>query len=244
MICPNCGKAIDHRTEFCKHCGKPTNADERYNYHPSAVPIRGAGSEPGVSSDNSYTRMRDELDSLAAVVQKLPTQKQMKAAVLRYSLILALLTLFCAAICAFGIAKNHAEIDKLKEQTSRMAAQALETDLPEDTATPVITPAPTPVLTPAPTPVLTSAQVRIHFELNLPKNADLAKFSKLPEDITTVPGKGVTLSTMPDTETFQFIGWDTQADGKGTRYSAGKPFNFEMDDDLILYAQWEPIEKK
>ncbi len=236
MICPNCGKAIDHMTEFCKHCGKPTNAAERYNYHPSAVPIRGAGSEPGVSSDNSYTRMRDELENLTAIVQKLPTQKQMKAVFFRYALVLALLTLLCTAICAFGIAKNRAEIDKLKEQSSLMAAQASETDLPEVTASPVITPEPTPVITPV--------QMKIHFELNLPKDADLAKFSQSPADITTARGTKITLSGMPDTDTYQFTGWNTQADGKGKRYSADTPLNFEMNGDLILYAQWESIGKK
>lgn len=235
MICPNCGKAIEHMSEFCKYCGKPTNAAERYNYRPSAVPIRGAGSEPGVSRDNTDTRMREALESLAANVQRLPTQRQLKALVFRYSLVLALFTLLCTAICAIGIAKNRAAIAELKEQSSLMAAQAPETDLPEDAATPVITPEPTPVATPV--------QVTIHFDLNLPNDADLAKFPKLPEDITTEQGKEVTLPTLPDTDTYRFIGWNTREGGNGKRYSADTSLDFEVTDNFILYAQWGLIEK-
>lgn len=235
MICPNCGKAIEHMSEFCKYCGKPTNAAERYNYRPSAAPIRGAGTEPGGSRDNTDTRTRDALESLAAYVQKLPTQKQMKAVFFRYSLILALFTLLCTAICAIGIAKNRAAIAELKEQSSLMAAQVLKSDVPEDTATPEITPEPTPTVTPV--------QVTIRFDLNLPNGADLAKFPQLPENIATTQGEEVTLPTLPDTDTYRFIGWNTRESGNGKRYSADTSLDFVIKDDLVLYAQWELIDK-
>ncbi|WP_017687535.1 S-layer homology domain-containing protein [Paenibacillus sp. PAMC 26794] len=41
-------------------------------------------------------------------------------------------------------------------------------------------------------------------------------------------------------EDYQFIGWNTSADGSGTSYSAADTFSMN-DSDATLYAQWQPL---
>ncbi|MBY0117721.1 S-layer homology domain-containing protein [Paenibacillus sp. FSL L8-0435] len=41
-------------------------------------------------------------------------------------------------------------------------------------------------------------------------------------------------------EDYQFIGWNTSADGSGTSYSAADTFSMN-DSDVTLYAQWQPL---
>ncbi|MBP3414197.1 MAG: InlB B-repeat-containing protein, partial [Clostridia bacterium] len=50
----------------------------------------------------------------------------------------------------------------------------------------------------------------------------------------------LTLSTeIPFREGFDFIGWNTKADGSGTAYASGA--KYAVNEDVTLYAQWEAI---
>ena len=40
---------------------------------------------------------------------------------------------------------------------------------------------------------------------------------------------------------YEFIGWNTKADGSGKDYSPGDTFKWTAQSDLTLYAQWKPI---
>lgn len=235
MICPNCGEAIDHMAEYCKYCGKATNAAARYNYRPPVVPIRKTETrmeDPVVKVDTS---LRDAFDRLAAQVQKLPTQKQMKAMMFRYAVILAAFTLLCTAICSIGIAKNRAEIAKLEKMSSLMAVTQDEATDQESAA---LTPATAAESTPT-----TAASSVIHFDLNIPKDADVSKFTTTPKDINPLEGEDNPLPLLKDTETFRFLGWNTQQDGEGKTFTSSFTLNPNQSGDITLYAQWEKIEK-
>ena len=55
---------------------------------------------------------------------------------------------------------------------------------------------------------------------------------------TGVAGKIVTVAQNEFTRNnYAFIGWNTQADGKGTAYKPGDSFTL-TDKDTVLYAQW------
>ena len=235
MICPNCGEAIDHMAEYCKYCGKATNAAARYNYRPPVVPIRKTETrmeDPVVKVDTS---LRDALDRLTVQVQKLPTQKQMKAIMFRYAVILAAFTLLCTAICSIGIAKNRAEIAKLEEMSSMIAASQNEATDQESAAL-------TPVTTAESTPTTTASSV-IHFDLNIPKDADISKFTTTPKDINPSNEANIPLPLLKDTEMFRFLGWNTQQDGKGKTFTTSFTLNPDQSGNITLYAQWEKIEK-
>lgn len=235
MICPNCGEAIEHMAEYCKYCGKATNAAARYNYRPSVVPIRKAETRPEVSPERVDTSLRDALDRLTAQVQKLPTQKQMKAAMLRYAVILAAFTLLCTSICSIGIVKNRAEIAKLKQMTSQTEIQDSTADLKGEAST--------QDTTPKPASAATAVEVEIRFDLNLPKDAGVAKFPPTPDTMKAVLGEKTDLPKLAGTEAFRFIGWNTQQDGKGKPFSTSVTLNSDQSSDITLYAQWEKIEK-
>lgn len=236
MICPNCGESIEHMAEYCKYCGKPTNAAARYNYRPPVVPIRGVETKPEGTTVMVDTSLRDAFDRLADYVRNLPTKKQMKATMFRYAVILAAFTLLCTAFCAIGIAKNRAEIAKLEKLSSLMATT--QTDATDQKSA-----VSTPTTSAESTPAITTASAVIHFDLNLPKAADTAKFPPTPKDITPSKGEDVHLPLFQDTETFRFLGWNTRQDGKGGQYSANAVFDMELSGDLTLFAQWELIEK-
>ena len=58
------------------------------------------------------------------------------------------------------------------------------------------------------------------------------------DSATGVAGKIVTVAQNEFTRNnYTFIGWNTQADGKGTAYKAGDSFTL-TDKDTMLYAQW------
>ena len=56
---------------------------------------------------------------------------------------------------------------------------------------------------------------------------------------------GSSVSVLDDTglsrEEYTFSGWNTSADGSGTAYQAGDRFTMP-EADVILYAQWTPVE--
>lgn len=49
----------------------------------------------------------------------------------------------------------------------------------------------------------------------------------------------VILDSMFDRDGFDFIGWNTQADGNGTWYTVDSAYGANGEDDLVLYAQWK-----
>jgi uncharacterized repeat protein (TIGR02543 family) len=52
-------------------------------------------------------------------------------------------------------------------------------------------------------------------------------------------GQSVTLSSNVFAKSgYVFTGWNTVADGSGTSYTNGQVFNYLIDGDLVLYAQW------
>ena len=244
MICPNCGEAIDHMAEYCKYCGKATNAAARYNYRPPVVPIRKTEPRTENPPGGIDTSLRDALDRLTAHVQKLPTQKQMKAMMFRYAVILAIFTLLCTALCSIGIAKNRAEIAKLETMSSLMTANQDEANDKESAAlTPATTAESIPAKAAESTPATTAVNAIIHFDLNIPKDADVSKFTTTPSDINSSNEKDIPLPLLKDTETFRFLGWNTQQDGEGKTFTTSFTLNPDQSGDITLYAQWEKIEK-
>ncbi|MCR5401033.1 MAG: InlB B-repeat-containing protein [Treponema sp.] len=74
----------------------------------------------------------------------------------------------------------------------------------------------------------------------------------LPEDIsepinTRFGAKEELLALLEDRPSYNFAGWNTKADGRGSTYTpdAWDYLNITMEDqDLVLYAQWTPITAK
>lgn len=70
-------------------------------------------------------------------------------------------------------------------------------------------------------------------------NAGTDEVTDMPNPLSAMylKGKEVTVSdAQPTRENYTFTGWNTAADGSGTRYSAKDPIT--LTDDTILYAQW------
>ena len=64
--------------------------------------------------------------------------------------------------------------------------------------------------------------------------------SYMADDTVTVASNGYSLTG------YKFTGWNTAADGTGTSYAAGVTFTMTADlagddNEVVLYAQWEPI---
>lgn len=67
-----------------------------------------------------------------------------------------------------------------------------------------------------------------------------------PDEASFMKGASVTLANQGDLKKgkAEFLGWNTQADGKGTSYVAGQEVVFDA--DTTLYAQWKeaPVDNK
>lgn len=74
-------------------------------------------------------------------------------------------------------------------------------------------------------------QVKVVFEANGGAFAD----TTTTKDLLAIKGKTVTLVTPPTKQGYTFTGWNTQADGKGTKFDATSVINA----DMIVYAQWK-----
>ena len=73
-------------------------------------------------------------------------------------------------------------------------------------------------------------------------DANGADSGTAPEDQTKVEGTDLTLATNSGNLTrdgYTFAGWNTAADGSGTRYSGGSTYT--DDADLTLYAEWTEL---
>lgn len=59
-----------------------------------------------------------------------------------------------------------------------------------------------------------------------------------PANQTKSAGETITLQTAkPTREGYEFTGWNTKADGSGTKYASGG--NYVADENVTLYAQWK-----
>lgn len=78
--------------------------------------------------------------------------------------------------------------------------------------------------------------------LRFEANADGATGETL--SITDVAGATVAVSENGFAlEGYEFIGWNTAADGTGTAYAAGDPYTLNSEVDDVLYAQWRKVEE-
>ena len=67
---------------------------------------------------------------------------------------------------------------------------------------------------------------------------DSGQASGMPQKQQKIHGTDITLSSSTPTRTgYNFKGWNTKADGKGTTYEKG--VTYKTDSDLELHAQWE-----
>lgn len=77
-------------------------------------------------------------------------------------------------------------------------------------------------------------QNNLNFDPNTTDSVD-----NLPEDISYTPGYTITIpNEIPTRDGYNFIGWNTSADGTGTSYQPGESFT-APEGNLTLYAQWE-----
>ncbi|MBY0583977.1 cell wall-binding repeat-containing protein [Murdochiella sp. Marseille-P8839] len=74
-------------------------------------------------------------------------------------------------------------------------------------------------------------QVKVTFDANGGAFADKTTTKDLP----AIKGKTVTLVTPPTKQGYTFTGWNTQTDGKGTKFDATSVVNA----DMTVYAQWK-----
>ena len=89
-----------------------------------------------------------------------------------------------------------------------------------------------------------SVHVRAMFAFTSASNAYVVEYnanggSGAPTAESKTHGTALTLSSIVPTRTgYTFLGWNTQADGNGTSYSAGG--SYTTDNDVVLYAKWTP----
>lgn len=103
------------------------------------------------------------------------------------------------------------------------------------TATPTPTVTPTPTATP--TPTVTPTPKPRTYQVKYVKNTKL-NVSGLPSDKTRyTSGKTARVKNAPYCTSRFFAGWNTRADGKGTRYLPGQ--NIKIKGNVTLYAQWQ-----
>lgn len=127
--------------------------------------------------------------------------------------------------------------------TATPAPTAPPTPVPTAAPTSTVTPVPTatPKLTVTPkltaTPKPTAAPKPRTFQVKYVKNTSLNAGS-LPSDKTRyTSGKTVKVKNAPYCNSRFFIGWNTRADGKGTRFTPGQTFRIKQ--NITLYAQWQ-----
>ena len=79
-------------------------------------------------------------------------------------------------------------------------------------------------------------QVVVTFDANGGQFADKTAKTVKP----AIKGEKINLITAPTKDGFTFNGWNTKADGKGTKVDA----NTVVQDDLTVFAQWKKVESK
>lgn len=89
--------------------------------------------------------------------------------------------------------------------------------------------------------VLGSASLTAKVPYKLSYDANGGK-GATPDEASFMKGASVTVANQGDLKKgkAEFVGWNTQADGKGTSYAAGQEVVFDA--DTTLYAQWKEAE--
>ena len=90
------------------------------------------------------------------------------------------------------------------------------------------------------------SKVKLNYEKNIPTGAR-ANDGLIPDGDDYVKGTWVTVEGLPSVrplivEGYAFAGWNTQADGKGQDWKKGQ--EIQMNDNVTLYAKWNPVQKK
>lgn len=86
----------------------------------------------------------------------------------------------------------------------------------------------------------------VAYNKNVPSNApsNTTTVTNLPGNQTKTYEKNLTLSTTKPSRTgYNFVEWNTQADGKGTSYKSGSVYSYDRDSNggtVTLYAIWTP----
>lgn len=86
----------------------------------------------------------------------------------------------------------------------------------------------------------------VTYNKNVPSNApsNTTAVTNLPGNQTKTYEKNLTLSaTKPSRTGYNFVEWNTQADGKGTSYKSGSVYSYDRDSNggtVTLYAIWTP----
>lgn len=86
----------------------------------------------------------------------------------------------------------------------------------------------------------------VTYNKNVPSNApsNTTAVTNLPGNQTKTYEKNLTLSTTKPSRTgYNFVEWNTQADGKGTSYKSGSVYSYDRDSNggtVTLYAIWTP----
>ena len=73
--------------------------------------------------------------------------------------------------------------------------------------------------------------------LNYDKNTDATTVTGMPASASVKVGNSLTVGGAPTWEGHDFLGWNTQADGKGTMYQPGQ--SITMNENVTLYAIWK-----
>lgn len=86
----------------------------------------------------------------------------------------------------------------------------------------------------------------VTYNKNVPSNApsNTTAVTNLPGNQTKTYEKNLTISTTKPSRTgYNFVEWNTQADGKGTSYKSGSVYSYDRDSNggtVTLYAIWTP----
>ena len=82
----------------------------------------------------------------------------------------------------------------------------------------------------------------LHYNKNVPTSSTSQTVSNMPVDQTKTFGQFMTISNLvPTRKGYTFAGWNTQADGTGTKYDPGSNYAADQNGGTVnLYAKWTP----
>jgi hypothetical protein len=238
MICPNCGNLIEDMAEFCKYCGKATNAAARMHFRPSMAPLDGGVARDEKPEPGKVDDLEKRVDLLAAAIRGLATRKQVRKALFVHMSVSILAVLLCAVICVLAINKNKKNIAEAIQNTPETFAAVTDAAVQDESpSTP--DPAQKADTQPPDTPDTVAA---ICFDSNLPEDVKLQEAPQMPGEIEKPDGQAVQLPGVDQVPGLRFVEWNTRRDGSGTSFQKDSAFDMDIEKDITLYAQWIVIE--
>jgi len=96
MICPNCGKNITNSSEFCCHCGQPTDFKKAHNQRPDQPFIKQLSELSGESGLNNAT-----WELMLSKIEMLPTKRDHRRYLRTLLIIIGVSDVIIAAACFF-----------------------------------------------------------------------------------------------------------------------------------------------